>query len=997
MTNPEQTHHEKVCAIFVAVRRLAPDLRDAYLDEACGSDETLRRDVEMFLSVDDEGGDALATQALGEKFNEFVAEAIVGDDAIPQSIGMYRIVRKIGEGGMGVVYEAQQENPDRRVALKVIRPGVATPKLLRRFQHEAQILGRLQHPGVAHIYEAGVADTGQGMQPFFAMELIEGRPLLDYIKHNHLDARKRFALLASICDAVEHAHQKGVIHRDLKPANILVNSSGQPKVLDFGVARATDSDVQLTTMQTDVGQLIGTLAYMSPEQVAADPLALDTRSDVYALGVLAYEVLVSRLPYDIGNRMIHEAARVIREDEPTSIGTIDRTLRGDVETILLKALEKDKVRRYQSAGEFAADIRHFLKDEPIVARPASTFYQVQKFAKRHRTLVSGIATTFLALVIGLVVSISMYLDAERARASESEQRTIAQQETEKAKQARDAESEQRVIAEQEADKATAINDFILTGLLESSNPWKTHSRDVSMVDVLDSLAGSAGETFADQPAQEAESRHTLGVTYHGLGDLKKAIEQLEIATEIRRQLHPDGHDDLAESLLQLAFTVNTMGRFDEAVPICREALQIRQQLHDDWDLPVVECKTALGQILMRTGDYKSAEPILREALENRRKYFADDSKLIARGANQLGALLHDIDRNEEAEPLMREAYEICMKISPDHPATASCISDLAAVVIKLGRSEEAVELYRESMAMYAMHLGAENHRTLGVKRNLADALRKQGDLEEAEKLLREVVEVSERTIGTEHPDTLIALNTLALLLHRTDRIDEAAPIYAKVIEISKKTLGADHTDTLSATYNLAWLHQNLGEPEIAEPLFREVVVGFRSKFGESHRDTITVMGGLAECLVELEKLEDAESIYRTIVDTNQQKLGEHDPGLAKPLNKLSDVLLAQEKFDDAQPIMVQCLKILEAGQMAKHWQAAELRSKLGGCQTNLKEFEEAEQNLLESLKALEENTETPDRPINEALDRIISLYGLLGDSEKVKLYQSRQTERFSPN
>ncbi|GJM24630.1 MAG: hypothetical protein DHS20C16_10450 [Phycisphaerae bacterium] len=974
MTNPDQTHHEKVCAIFVAVRRLAPDERGAYLDKACGSDAELRRDVEMFLSVDEEDGDALATQALGDRFEEFVAQAIVGDDALPESIGKYRIIRKIGEGGMGVVYEARQENPHRSVALKVIRPGVTTPKLLRRFQHEAQVLGRLQHPGVAHIYEAGVADTGQGMQPFFAMELIEGRPLLEHINHYQLSASQRFTLLANICDAVEHAHQKGVIHRDLKPANILVTNAGHPKVLDFGVARATDSDVQVTTMQTDVGQLIGTLAYMSPEQVVADPLALDTRSDVYALGVLAYEVLAGRLPYDIGNRMIHEAARVIREDDPTSIGTIDRSLRGDVETMLLKALEKDKTRRYQSAGEFAADIRHFLKDEPIVARPASTFYQVRKFAKRHRTLVSGVVATFLALVIGLVVSISMYWQAERAR---------------------DSESEQRAIAQLEADKAKAINDFILTGLLESSNPWKTYSRDVSMVDVLDNLAASASETFTDQPAQEAESRHTLGVTYNGLGDFEKAIEQFNIAAQLRRKLHPDGHDDLAESLLQVAFTLNTSGQYDEAEMNARESLSILQKLHDDTDKSVIRCKTALGQILMRMGDYQAAEPILRESLELRRKYLGDDLQQVARGANQLGSLLNAVDRNEEAEPLMREAYDICKKIKPDHPATASCINDLAAVVRELGRTDEAIELYQISLAMYQKHLGPENHRTLGVKRNLANALRMDGNIEEAEPLLRDVADVSERTLGLEHPDTLIALNTLALLLHKSDRIEEAAPIYARVVEISKNTLGANHRDTLSATYNLAWLHRNRKKPEIAEPLFREVVAGFRAKLGDTHGDTITVMGGLAQCLVELGKLEEAETVYRTILEAHQAKLGESAPGLAKPLNQLSDVLLAQKKFDAALPFMSQCLAILKSGPLADHWQIAELRSKMGGCLSNLGRFAEAESNLLESFEALEKNDEAPNRAIVEALDRIIAMYELLGDSVEVETYRTRRFERQS--
>ncbi len=334
--------------------------------------------------------------------------------------GRYTIVRLLGQGGMGAVYEAQQESPRRSVALKVIRGGWLSAQMLRRFEHESQVLGRLQHPGIAQVYEAGsVRDEGGrsgGVTPFFAMELIKGVPLTEYAAAKNLGTRERLELVARICDAVYHAHQKGVIHRDLKPGNILVDESGQPKILDFGVARATDSDIQQTTMQTDIGQLIGTVPYMSPEQVGGNPDELDTRSDVYALGVIAYELLAGRLPYDLQKKMIHEAVRVIREEDPTRLSAINRTLRGDIETIVAKALEKDKGRRYQSAEALGSDIRRYLKDEPIAARPASTWYQAAKFARRNKVLVGGVAATFLVLVAG-IIGVSLML--KRALEAES--------------------------------------------------------------------------------------------------------------------------------------------------------------------------------------------------------------------------------------------------------------------------------------------------------------------------------------------------------------------------------------------------------------------------------------------------------------------------------------------------------------------------------------------------------------------------------------------------
>ena len=331
---------------------------------------------------------------------------------LPERIGRYRIVRLLGEGGMGAVYEAEQENPHRTVALKVIRVGYADPEMVRRFENEAQALGRLHHPGIAQIYEAGTADTQFGSQPYFAMELVHGQTLLTYCDQHHTNVRERLELMAKIADAVQHAHQRGLIHRDLKPANILVDEAGQPRILDFGVARLTDADTQ-ATRQTNIGQIVGTLSYMSPEQVQGDPDALDTRSDVYALGVILYEMLAGKMPYTLP-RQLHEAVRTIQQTEASPLSTLVKSYRGDIETIVAKALEKDKSRRYGSAAELAADIRRHLHHEPIVARPPSTMYQLGKFARRNRALVTGVAAVFAVLLMGIVASAWEAVQARRS-------------------------------------------------------------------------------------------------------------------------------------------------------------------------------------------------------------------------------------------------------------------------------------------------------------------------------------------------------------------------------------------------------------------------------------------------------------------------------------------------------------------------------------------------------------------------------------------------------
>lgn len=420
--------------IFSQACKLPPEARGAFLARACGPDAELRREVEKLLEHD-----AVETNVVDAAVDGCVAEALAADlvvvaDSsgltIPERIAGYRIIRAVGHGGMGRVYEAEQENPKRRVALKMVHPGLVGGQLPRRLQREAQILGRLQHPGIAQVYEGGFADSAHCREPYFAMEFISGLPLNEFAARRGLCTRSRLELVARIAEAAHYAHEHGIIHRDLKPANVLVTvggggavpdepvtalecgaseacrahyqCAGQPKILDFGVARLTDADLKMVTMHTEVGQLVGTLSYMSPEQAAGQSGELDRRCDVYSLGMMLYELLAGRPPYDLRRLSIPEAARIIREDDPSRLGSIDAQYRGDIETIVGKALTKEPKRRYPTAAALAADIRRFLRDEPIVARPTSTFYQARKFARRNKGLVGGVFAAVICLVAGLV-------------------------------------------------------------------------------------------------------------------------------------------------------------------------------------------------------------------------------------------------------------------------------------------------------------------------------------------------------------------------------------------------------------------------------------------------------------------------------------------------------------------------------------------------------------------------------------------------------------------
>jgi WD40 repeat protein/predicted Ser/Thr protein kinase len=411
---------QRVMTLFLDASQRQGTERDAFLHEQCAGDAALRGDVEAMLAQDERPQRTLSAGGGAQLLASAIARTRPGvaQDARPSAphvlAGQYRIIRVIGEGGMGTVFEAEQSRPRRTVALKALRRGYSSRQMLQRFEHEMQILGRLHHPGIAQIYEAGAADPAEPDQAYFAMEFIHGLPLTEYAQHSHLSVAARLELLARVCDAIQHAHQKGIIHRDLKPSNILVEAGGQPKVLDFGVARTLDADADITSLHTSAGQLVGTLPYMSPEQVGGSDVPagddVDTRTDVYSLGVLLFELLAQRRPLEFKGKSLPEAARVIREEAPPKLGAIDPTFRGDIETIAGKALEKDRTRRYQSAADMAADIRRHLAGEPIAARQDSALYIVRRRLRRYRSAVAA-GAVFLVVISGMGIAAALQAGA----------------------------------------------------------------------------------------------------------------------------------------------------------------------------------------------------------------------------------------------------------------------------------------------------------------------------------------------------------------------------------------------------------------------------------------------------------------------------------------------------------------------------------------------------------------------------------------------------------
>jgi len=854
--------------------------------------------------------------------------------ALPPVIGRYRIVRLVGAGGMGAVYEAEQDHPRRLVALKVIKAGLAGIELLRRFELESQVLGRLQHPGIAQIYEAGTADQGFGPQPYFAMEFIRGLTLRDYAQARRLSTRDRLELIVKICDAVHHAHQRGIIHRDLKPGNILVDESGQPKILDFGVARVTDSDAQ-ATRQTDVGQLVGTLAYMSPEQVLADPLELDTRSDVYALGVILYELLSGRLPYSISPRL-HEVVQTIREADPTRLSSIDKTYRGDIETIVAKAMEKDKSRRYSSASGLAADIRRYLNDEPITARPPSTSYQLRKFAQRHKALVGGLAAVFVVLLLGIVASRFQALRAIRAEQSALVQRDQANQARQVAAEERDravrAEQQanearnQALTQQQRADKesatAKAVNEFLRTDLLAQASAYNQASPtfkpdpDLKVRTALDRAAARVEGKFDKQPLVEASIRQTIGSSYMDLGLLPEAQQHIQRALVLRRQGLGDEHQDTMATMGLLTKVFRLQGKYQEDEPLLRKLLDVQKRVLGETHRDTLDTMNELALLYRLEGKLPQAESLYISALKIYRRIAGPDDTDAAGVMHNLASLYRQQGQYDEAMSLFVRYLDLMRRVlGPEHPDTVAGLASIASLELTMGRYEQAEAHNLEALEIRRRVLGPEHQDTLMTMANLAESLRSQRKYVEADPIYKQVADIRTRVLGPEHPDTLINLNNMALMYLDQKRYVEAEAIYSKVFDIRRRVLGPDHPSTLITEYSIAVLYRNQSKFEQAEPLLNHVIEARRRVLGPENPDTLIATLGLVTVYFQDAKYAQSEAFAREALAT-YRKARPDDWRRYESESRLGASLAGQKRYAEAESNLLSGYEGLERGKTA---------------------------------------------------------------------------------
>jgi len=765
-------------------------------------------------------------------------------DGLPETIGHYAIVGKLGEGGMGVVFEAEQERPRRRVALKVMRSSHAVDALhAKMFQREVETLGRLKHPNIAAIYESGHTDDGRD---FFAMELVQGQTLDRWLAGRpslvtDAELRLRLRLFQTISQAVHYAHQRGVIHRDLKPSNILVTDeaeitsatsnasvAGVPvvKILDFGLARVTDADVQAASMLTEVGMIKGTLPYMSPEQARGDAEAIDVRTDVYALGVILYELVAGSRPYDVGRASIVEAVRVICEERPEPMSrawTGSRRLDPDVETITGKALEKEPDRRYASAAAVGDDVDRYLESQPILARPPSAVYQIRKMISRHR-LPFAFAALSLVLVVAFGIGMGLlWADSQRnLRRAEVAEREAAR----------------------EAETATRTSDFLI-GLFDSSNPESTSGETITAREVMDEGADRVRDELADEPLTQARLMHTLGKVYMSLALYDDSRRQIEDALELRREHLGDSNVETIDTLHQLARVNEKLGDPNRAVAIYEDTITRYEALGDAGREGLIDTLGNFGWLLGDLGEIDRAMALYSRALDLvLAEDPPDEERLISLYNNRSSAAMNRGDFDASREDLAR-ALELSRRVfGDDHHQTANVLTNLGVVNSKAG-TDGAEEFYLEALKIYEKVYGPNSPEVARSLGNLAIVHAEAGSFDKALPYFERSLEVQEVIHGPDHPYVAQALTNYGLLKLQTGDPDAAVVALQRAADI-RAGVGVEDISTSFTLYHLATARAELGEFETARQLLERVVAIDERIFGSESSEVADDLDGLRE-------------------------------------------------------------------------------------------------------------------------------------------------------
>jgi non-specific serine/threonine protein kinase/serine/threonine-protein kinase len=926
---------EEIDALVREARRLADAERGAYLDRACGGDAELRAEVERLLGSSGEAPTATGGSAPSLPGTEGVAEK-------PGAIlGQYRLIQVLGQGGFGTVFLAEQEKPIRReVALKIVKLGMDTGEVIARFDAERQALAMMDHPGIARVFDAGATSSGR---PYFVMELVRGVPITRYCDEHDLSLEDRLQLFNEVCAAVQHAHQKGIIHRDIKPSNVLVTEhEGRPfpKVIDFGIAKATDQAPGERNALTAMGQIIGTPAYMSPEQAGLDDLDIDTRSDVYSLGVLLYELLTGTVPFDtttIRGAFWAELQRMIREQEPPKPSTrvvsmegkratapardvrtaqrIGATLRGDLDWIVMKALEKDRRRRYESARELASDIERHMRSEPVTAGPPSATYRMRKFVRRHRM---GVGAAVAAVLVLITFAATMAVQArriavERDRANREREVSdrVADFQASMLQRIRPFDMGKSIVSDLRgsldarlegrqapaAERQAALASF--DRLLGEVNPTDT-ARRVLDAQILRPAADAVTAQFEKEPETEARMRLALARTYRSLGLPDKALPQAERAVEVAdKTLGPESRQALLSRGIQ-AIALWDLGRMDECEKILSAAVPVWTRVYGPDDPDAIKAKVALGVLSMGIGRSADARKMFEEALAAQERTLGREHKDLVNTLGNLATVLINGGHDTEAAPYLERALAIQKKNAGVEDGQAlSTQQRLAEVYQRMGRPQEAEKLQREAVDTLNRVQGERHPQAIAGLATLATLYRMQSRFAEAEALDRKALEMRRTILGDDHPETLRSINELAMTISAAGRHKEAEPLFVEALERTRKGAGPEAGITLERTNNLATNYWFQGRYQEASKLYEQVLEVARRTQGEESEATVFAMSNLAVMKAKLGQLDEAQALDEKAVAIRTKTFGPEHRNTLQSLAGLGDVAFRRGRYDEA--------------------------------------------------------------------------------------------------
>ncbi len=879
------------------------DKRSALLDVLCAGDPSLRLRLEARLASHNKPDQSPPKSAPAVEATIKLDLSNAPEETVGQTLGRYKLLEQLGEGGCGVVYVAEQTHPvRRRVALKVIKLGMDTKQVVARFEAERQALAMMDHPNIAKVLDAGATETGR---PFFVMELVRGIKITDYCDQNHLTTGERLELFIKVCQAIQHAHQKGIIHRDIKPSNILVtlhDGVPVPKVIDFGIAKATEGRLTEATVYTQLNQFIGTPAYMSPEQAEMSGLDIDTRSDIYSLGVLLYELLIGSTPFDpylLAVAGLEAMRKTIRESEPvppsTRLATLKgeeltttarrrsadaskllHQLKGDLDWIVMKCLEKDRTRRYETANGLSADLKRYLANEPVLARPPGAGYRIQKFVTRHRAGVLAGSLVLLALVAGIVGTTWGLLDA--------------------LKQKRAAERE-RSEADRQGRIAKHTTDF-LTGMFESIDPGQAMLRDITVREVLDQASGKLGTAFPGDPLTELPIRRTLVEVYGKLGKPYSALTNAQAALALAQLAYGDKDSEAkAGSLGDVATSLDSADRSSEALPVHEQALAMQRRIHPGDNIDVAKSLAALAICQVDLGRLSEALTNFEAALAMFQRIHQGDNSDVAETLYGIANCKHYLGRNAEALTNFEATLAMFQRIYPrDYPDVATCMCTLAQCQEQLGRYLEALTNYQASLAMSQRYFRADHPNVANTLSSVAHCQVNLGRYAEALTNDQAAWAMFQRIYQGDDPKVAMAQANTALCQAHLGLFAEALANREASLAMYQRIYHGDSPDVALSLDLLADCQNNLGR-------HAEALTNFEAGLAMAQRihsfDNLLLArerNRFGDCLDFLGRLDEARRQYEEACAlfqrsaTNQLTDKPGQLALAKSRQKLGDVL-----------------------------------------------------------------------------------------------------------